>query len=291
MSEENKPVEPERKEQPTDAVQPAQSVEPANPAQSTEAVKPVEATEPIQVAEAAKPAEPVADATQPTEAAQPAATPAAAEPEQPAKAAKPKPAEAAKPAEGAAEPAAKPERPARPERPAKAAAEEAPAAPAVPSPNQPLLDQLVRILSSEVAENAVTAASINEANDHLPTVVIAPDHWADAARVLRDHPDLQCNYLRNMSGVDQETHLEVVYHLISLSTRNNYCVRVITDREAPSIPTASHVWEGANWNEREIFDLLGIDFPGHPNMTRIMLADDWVGHPLRKDYEPLDPEV
>ncbi|WP_235857553.1 NADH-quinone oxidoreductase subunit C [Paenibacillus albiflavus] len=208
-------------------------------------------------AEAAKPAEPVAEPKQPAEAA----------------------AETAKP---------KPERPARPERPAKEAAEEAPAA---PSPNQPLLDQLVRILNSEVAENAVTASSINEANDHLPTVVIASEHWANAARVMRDHPELNCNYLRNMSGVDQETHLEAVYNLISLSTRVNYCVRVITDREAPSIPSITHLWEGANWNEREIFDLLGIDFPGHPNMTRIMLADDWVGHPLRKDYEPLDPEV
>jgi len=227
--------------------------------------KPVEPEQSGSPAEAAKPAEP------------------AAEPKQAA--------EAAKPAEAAAETAKpKPERPARPERPAKAAAEEAPE-PAAPSPNQPLLDQLVRILSSEVAENAVTASSINEANDHLPTVVIASEHWANAARVLRDHPELNCNYLRNMSGVDQETHLEVVYNLISLSTRINYCVRVITDREAPSIPSITHLWEGANWNEREIFDLLGIDFPGHPNMTRIMLADDWVGHPLRKDYEPLDPEV
>jgi NADH-quinone oxidoreductase subunit C len=269
MSEENKPVEPEQNGQPTDAVQPAKTAESAS------------ASEPVQSAEAVKSAE---AATEPVPAE--AAKPAAAESEQPAKAAKS--VEAAPKSAEATEPAAKPERPARPERPAKEPVEEAPA---VPSPNQPLLDHLVRILSSEVAENAVTASSINEANDHLPTVVISPEHWADAASVMRDHPDLKCNYLRNMSGVDQETHLEVVYHLISLSTRINYCVRVITDREVPSIPTVSMLWEGANWNEREIFDLLGIDFPGHPNMTRIMLADDWVGHPLRKDYEPLDPEV
>jgi NADH-quinone oxidoreductase subunit C len=85
--------------------------------------------------------------------------------------------------------------------------------------------------------------------------------------------------------------MEVAYHLLSLSNKRDYCIKVKTDRDQPSIPSVSVLWPTANWNEREIFDLLGIDFPGHPNMTRIMMSDEWVGHPLRKDYEPLDPEV
>lgn len=265
MSEDNKLAE---SAEPSQTAQPADAAEPAGSAQSTDAAELVHSTEAAPSAEAAQPAESVqsADAVKP--AVEPATEPSA---------------EAAKPE--------KAERPARPERPAKAAAtDEAPAVPVV-SPNQPLLDQLIRILSTEVAEDAVTASLINEPNGHLPTVTIAAEHWASAALTLRDHPELRCNYLRNLSGVDQETHLEVVYHLISLTTRTNYCVRVTTDRETPSIPSVTSVWEGANWNEREVFDLLGIDFPGHPNMTRIMMADDWVGHPLRKDYEPLDPEV
>ncbi|MNG02001.1 NADH-quinone oxidoreductase subunit C/D [compost metagenome] len=91
--------------------------------------------------------------------------------------------------------------------------------------------------------------------------------------------------------MDQETHLEVAYHLLSLTHKHEYCVKVKTDRDQASIPSVTDVWPTANWNEREAFDLFGIDFPGHPNLVRIMMPDDWVGHPLRKDYEPLDPEV
>ncbi|MBD0384309.1 NADH-quinone oxidoreductase subunit C [Paenibacillus sedimenti] len=166
-----------------------------------------------------------------------------------------------------------------------------PAAPKEPSPNQPLLDRLVAILKADVGEDAVVDAFINEKDSHRPYVVIHSARWPQAALALRDHEELRCDYLRNLSGVDQETHLEVAYHLLSLTHQREYCVKVKTDREQPSIPSVTPVWATANWNEREVFDLLGIDFPGHPDLRRIMMPDDWVGHPLRKDYEPLDPEV
>lgn len=166
-----------------------------------------------------------------------------------------------------------------------------PEAPKEPSPNQPLLDRLVAILKADVGEDAVVDAFINERDAHRPYVVIHSSRWLQAALTLRDHEELRCNYLRNLSGVDQETHLEVAYHLLSLTNKHEYCVKVKTDREQPSIPSVAPVWATADWNEREVYDLLGIDFPGHPNLVRIMMPDDWVGHPLRKDYEPLDPEV
>lgn len=166
-----------------------------------------------------------------------------------------------------------------------------PAAPKEPSPNQPLLDRLVAILKDSAGEDAVVEASINERDAHLPCVVIKPDRWLAAAQAMRDHEELKCDYLRNLSGVDQETHLEVAYHLLSLTHKRNYGVKVKTDREQPSVPSVTKVWPTANWNEREVYDLFGIDFPGHPDLRRIMMPDDWVGHPLRKDYEPLDPEV
>ncbi|WP_082595310.1 NADH-quinone oxidoreductase subunit C [Paenibacillus sp. Soil750] len=166
-----------------------------------------------------------------------------------------------------------------------------PAAPKEPSPNQPLLDRLVAILKAEAGEDAVVEAFINERDAHRPYVIIHSSRWPQAALTLRDHVELRCDYLRNLSGVDQETHLEVAYHLLSLTHKHEYCVKVKTDREQPSIPSVADVWPTANWNEREAFDLFGIDFPGHPNLVRIMMPDDWVGHPLRKDYEPLDPEV
>jgi len=125
----------------------------------------------------------------------------------------------------------------------------------------------------------------------LPTLVIKRDHWLACAKLFRCHPELNIDYLRNVTGADHETHMEVVYHLRSLDSGHNYAVRVRTDREQPSVPSVRPIWPTANWNEREIYDLLGIDFPGHPDLRRIMMSDDWVGHPLRKDYEPLDPEV
>jgi NADH-quinone oxidoreductase subunit C len=165
------------------------------------------------------------------------------------------------------------------------------APPKPPSPNQPLLDRAVQLLREQVAEDAVVEAWINEPNDHLPTLVLKGEYWPQAARLFRDHAEFGCRYLRNMAGVDCETHMEVVYHLLNMDTGRNYCVKIRTDRDRPSVPSATPVWETANWNEREIYDLLGVDFPGHPDLRRIMMPDDWVGHPLRKDYVPLDPEV
>lgn len=179
--------------------------------------------------------------------------------------------------------------PAGAKAPAAAEAEAPPPKP--PSPNQPRLNRAVELLRELVAADAVDEAYINEPNDHLPTIVMKSEHWAQAASLFRDHEELGCDYLRNVTGVDYETHMEVVYYPLNMQRRENYCIKVRTDREQPSVPSATRVWETANWNEREIYDLLGIDFPGHPNMTRIMMPDDWVGHPLRKDYVPLDPEV
>lgn len=101
-------------------------------------------------------------------------------------------------------------------------------------------------------------------------------------RSLRRHPELKLNYLRNLSGVDMESHMEVVYHLISLESKQEYCIKVKTDRENPSVASVTPLWPTANWNEREAYDLFGIDFPGHPDLRRIMMSDDWVGHPSQR---------
>ncbi|WP_338113920.1 NADH-quinone oxidoreductase subunit C [Paenibacillus aquistagni] len=179
------------------------------------------------------------------------------------------------------------ERPVKPPRAAKSAE----AVPEEPSPFQPLLDQLLEDIKREVAESAVQSSSINQKNGHLITLVVACEHWLRLAEWLKHDPAWQCNYLRNLSGVDQESYLEVVYHLIGLSTRREVAIHVRADRDSPSIPSVTSLWEAANWNEREVYDLFGIHFSDHPNLTRIMMPDQWVGHPLRKDYEPLDSEV
>jgi len=179
---------------------------------------------------------------------------------------------------------------ARAARAAAKAAEEA-AKPKEPSPNQPLLDRMVQILTDRVHEEVIQEAYINELNGHLPCVVIHSEHWYRAAEEIRAHEEFACNYLSNLTGIDQESHLEVVYHLRSIPSEREYMVKVKTGRDRPSIPSVTPIWPTANWNEREVYDLLGVDFPGHPDLRRIMMPDDWVGHPLRKDFEPLDPEV
>lgn len=92
--------------------------------------------------------------------------------------------------------------------------------------------------------------------------------------------------LSNLTGVDQPAtgHIQCVYHLFSYTHGHVLTLKVNADREAPKIQSVSSVWAGANWLEREAFDLLGIDFVGHPDLRRILLPDDWVGNPLRKDY-------
>jgi NADH-quinone oxidoreductase subunit C len=163
--------------------------------------------------------------------------------------------------------------------------------PKPPSPRQKELDDLMRLLGQEISEAAVEDAYINELNADMPVLVIGNNYWRETAKLLKEHEQLQFNYLRNVSGVDYETHMEVVYHMLSLGSKRDAAIKIKTNREAASVYSAVPVWATANWNEREIFDLLGIDFPGHPDLRRIMMPDDWVGHPLRKDYESLDSEV
>ncbi len=164
-------------------------------------------------------------------------------------------------------------------------------APKPPSPHQPRLDRIVQIIRENISAEAVEEAYINEHNGDLPTMVIRNEYWYETAIVLKQHEELNLNYMRNISGVDQETHMEVVYHAISLASKHTYGFKVKTNRDHPAVPSVTPVWPTANWNEREIYDLLGIDFPGHPDLRRIMMSDDWIGHPLRKDYEAADPEV
>jgi NADH-quinone oxidoreductase subunit C len=121
--------------------------------------------------------------------------------------------------------------------------------------------------------------------------VIKNESWHDVARFLKEDDQLAFDYLSNLHGVDYEDRMEVYYHFYSYKNRQSLAVKVKTNREAPSVASVMDIWSGANWNERETFDLLGIYFPGHTDLRRIMLPDDWVGHPLRKDYVQYDEEV
>ncbi len=133
-----------------------------------------------------------------------------------------------------------------------------------------------------------------------PYARIAADRWAEVALVLRDDSRFGFNALRCVSALDllADDKLACVYDLYHvpmdrptelITKTHEFAVRVVTDRNNPVISSVAHVWPAADWHEREAFDLMGITFTGHPDLRRILCPDDWVGHPLRKDYEfPLD---
>jgi NADH-quinone oxidoreductase subunit C len=143
-----------------------------------------------------------------------------------------------------------------------------------------------------------------------PFVVLDPARVVEVCTFLRDDPRLKFEILNDVSAVDYletdvkkapkagfEPHLEIVYHLSSFTfPGRRFTVKLVLPRwkdntpgELPEVPTLCGVWRTADWQEREVYDLMGVFFNGHPNLVRILLSDDWVGHPLRKDYEfPLE---
>ena len=112
--------------------------------------------------------------------------------------------------------------------------------------------------------------------------------------LLRDNPECSYDLVSDIFGVDllgfgREPRFEVVYSLYSLKTRKRIVIKAQVGEEELSLDTTSGVWPAAEWPEREIFDLFGIEFHGHADMRRILMPDDWIGHPLRKDF-PLGGE-
>jgi len=154
-------------------------------------------------------------------------------------------------------------------------------------------EEICDILRREFGEAIVdTVVSANR-----PYAVVETARWPAVAKFLRDDPRMGFNMLQCITSIDllEDNKLAAVYDLFSFpivgpnepcpKLRHHFAVRVVVDRGDPHIPTVAHLWPTADWQEREAFDLMGIVFDGHPNLVRILLPDDWEGHPLRKDYE------
>lgn len=154
-------------------------------------------------------------------------------------------------------------------------------------------EQIVDLLKTTFGE-AIVDAKMDSAH---PWILVAADKWHDIALFLRDDSRLYCNMLRCISGIDRiaDGQIEVVYDLISMRPCQDYAaewvggnviaIKVRVPRDGGHVPTVSDVWPTANWHERETYDLFGVTFDNHPDHRRILCPDDWVSHPLRKDYE------
>ncbi len=125
-----------------------------------------------------------------------------------------------------------------------------------------------------------------------PTLLVDPARLVEACHFLHDDPAHWFDFLSCLGGVDNGPEagtMEVIYHLYSIPHDHYLSLKVRLPRNLageplPEVPSVTPVWPGADWYEREAYDLVGIRFTGHPNLRRILCADDWVGHPLRRDY-------
>ena len=150
--------------------------------------------------------------------------------------------------------------------------------------------EIIEALRGSVPEGAVEPYT---AADGMPAIYVAREHLTEVGYALRDLPALQFAIALDVTGVDflpREPRFEVVFHLASLGvpgfgdTPKRLRMKVKVPGDDPRLPTVSGVWKSMNWGEREVYDLFGIQFDGHPDLRRILMPEDWEGYPARKDY-------
>lgn len=142
--------------------------------------------------------------------------------------------------------------------------------------------QIIEKLAARFGDALLAAV----ADDKHPRVHIAGETWRELAEFLKTDRDLAFDWLACLSGMDYaaDDRLAIVVDLFSTRHGHSFAVKVFCSRSEARLPSVAKLWPAANWHEREAWDLFGIAFDGHPDPRRILLADDWVGHPLRKDY-------
>ena len=145
---------------------------------------------------------------------------------------------------------------------------------------------MTRAHSGEDAARRINEAIPGAAVDHNQTDVwVGPENILEVARLLKNDESLDFSFLNAVTAVDYVEYFEMVYHLLSLRRNSSLVVKSrVPGRENLEVPSVYEVWKGADLQEREVWDLMGIHFDGHPNMKRILLWEGFPGHPLRKDF-------
>lgn len=171
-----------------------------------------------------------------------------------------------------------------------------PARPSEPPAEDPVTRRAAALLERELPGALLEVT----ATGRHPSLLVAADRLRDACRLLRDDASTQLDCCHLISGVDRpdEDRIEVVYHLVSYALPSDpsyrrragkndpwVALRVHVPRAKPEVPTVRDIWTGADWHERETYDLVGVVFTGRKELRRILLPEDWPGHPLRKDWE------
>lgn len=154
-------------------------------------------------------------------------------------------------------------------------------------------EEIVSLLQRKFGEDIVEGLDTNATPN---AIIISSENIVDVCRELYENEQTYFDNLSCLTGLDngpEVNSLEVIYKLYSIPYNHHLMLKVILERNKPSEPlpevaTVSTIWKTADWHEREAYDLVGIYFSGHPDLRRILLPADWVGHPLRKDYQNLE---
>ena len=144
-------------------------------------------------------------------------------------------------------------------------------------------DYIVEILKRQYAEAIIDTYQ----NFGDLTIIVEKQHILHVCQFIKEHSELQFNFLMDLTCVDylgKENRFEVVYHLYSLKNRKKMRLKITVGEEDLEVQSLVTIWEGANWYEREAWDMFGIKFKGHPDLKRILMYEGFDGHPLRKDY-------
>jgi NADH-quinone oxidoreductase subunit C len=152
------------------------------------------------------------------------------------------------------------------------------------------MSQMQDIAAKLQAQFGEAWGNVSEANGQA-WLQVHPGQLLQVCEFLRNSPELYFDFLQSLSAVDlgaQSEELQAVYHFESITKGLQCVVKVNVPKEKPQISSISQLWRSADWHEREAYDLMGIVFEGHPDLRRILLPEDWEGHPLRKDY--VNPE-
>jgi len=138
-------------------------------------------------------------------------------------------------------------------------------------------EQVAKTITKALPDSVVAADSMS--------VVVTSQSLYQVAEFLKNTPELDFDYLVNLTAVDYMDYFEVVYHLVSLKHNHSLVLKTrCRDRDKPAVPSVVNIWRSADLQEREVYDLMGIVFDGHPNLKRLLLWEGFVGHPLRRDY-------
>ena len=140
---------------------------------------------------------------------------------------------------------------------------------------------------SDILQDKFPGVVILPEEPHNDYIQIQPEKWDELAKFIKTYSELKFDSCQCITGIDLgiEEGLEVRYNFHSMKLKHKIEIRIAVERKRPSVPSVEQVWRGADWLEREVYDMYGIRFKGHRDLRRMLLPDDWKGWPLRKDYK------